>query len=658
MPKKRKQKDDDDDVYEVEDIVADAYDKKTKEKLYLIKWKGYSDDDNTWEKASDLNCPRIMARYRKRVARKKEAKAKLKQLQDSKNLRHQEKPARKSKTQPPPSKVWKQTVKESSSDSSRGKSKARRRLSLKVTIPLGGLKNGGSSVDSARAEDNTSPLLCHESHDVHLCGTLLSAGNSPLQNDITALPNIEMLPLWETTSADTPVAVNFYDYSNETFSKVSIEAAESNISKGSPIPVDSSFHLTLSPSLSVSSVASLATTGTTSDIDVVDPFDPATVSEGLTNCSADFRCDDGNKSPTMVSITPPHVSPIRGLEVPAVGNASSTPIPTRFRMTSQRVQRHPCTAVDYSALAKGFCNGLASAIKKRNNHLVQPYALRARDYQQELREWCASLNAKCKEKEAMIFVENNYDECPIPKDFEYICTNSYGKGVPNPADHEPVTYCSCQKCGNGDFGCCPMQLESEFAYFTNGRVRVSPGMPIYECNSACSCGPDCCNRVVQKLRSIPLCIFRTGDAKGWGVKAVSEIKKNSFVCEYTGEVIMFDEAERRGAVANAKGLTYLFDLDFHSEDDSCMFSIDASKCGNISHFFNHSCDPNLAVYSVWIDFIDPRLPRIAFFAKRTIHEGEELTFDYQISYNSSFSYEQFSRVKCLCGSKNCQKYLM
>ena len=28
MPKKRKQKDDDDDVYEVEDIVADAYDKK------------------------------------------------------------------------------------------------------------------------------------------------------------------------------------------------------------------------------------------------------------------------------------------------------------------------------------------------------------------------------------------------------------------------------------------------------------------------------------------------------------------------------------------------------------------------------------------------------------------------------------------------------
>jgi len=565
---------------------------QAKEKLYLIKWKGYSDDDNTWEKASDLNCPRIMNRYRRRVYRKK-AKAKVQQLQDSKNLRHQEKPACKSKAITIPGKVQKQAVKEPSSDNSRGKSKAQRKLSLKVTIPLGGLKYE-SSVDSV---EDMSPLLCHESHNVHLSGRL----SAPLQirNDIAALP--EMLPPWETTSADTPVAVNFYDYSCEKFSKgetlyktyettpsvVSIEAAESNISKGSPVPVDNSFHLTLSPSLSVSSVASLATTGTTSDIDVVDPFDPATVNEGLSNFSADFHCNEGNKSPTVVSITPPHVSPIRSLEVPAVDNGCSTPIPPRFRMTSQRVQRHPCTSVDYSTLAKGFCNGLTSAVKN-NNHLVQPYSLRARDYQQELREWCTSLNAKCKGKEAMIFVENNYDELPIPKDFDYICTSSYGKGVPNPAEHEPVTYCSCQKCGTGDFGCCPMQLESEFAYFTNGRVKVSPGMPIYECNSACSCGPECCNRVVQKLRSIPLCIFRTGDDKGWGVKAVSEIKKNSFVCEYTGEVIMFDEAERRGAVANAKGLTYLFDLDFHSEDDSCLFSIDASKYGNISHFFNHS----------------------------------------------------------------------
>ena len=43
------------------------------------------------------------------------------------------------------------------------------------------------------------------------------------------------------------------------------------------------------------------------------------------------------------------------------------------------------------------------------------------------------------------------------------------------------------------------------------------------------------------------------------------------------------------------------------------------------------CDPNLVVYGVWIDTLDPRLPRIALFACRDIAAGEELTFDYQMT---------------------------
>uniref|UniRef100_A0A8D0PTA6 SUV39H1 histone lysine methyltransferase n=1 Tax=Sus scrofa TaxID=9823 RepID=A0A8D0PTA6_PIG len=42
------------------------------------------------------------------------------------------------------------------------------------------------------------------------------------------------------------------------------------------------------------------------------------------------------------------------------------------------------------------------------------------------------------------------------------------------------------------------------------------------------------------------------------------------------------------------------------------------------------CDPNLQVYNVFIDNLDERLPRIAFFATRTIRAGEELTFDYNM----------------------------
>ena len=43
------------------------------------------------------------------------------------------------------------------------------------------------------------------------------------------------------------------------------------------------------------------------------------------------------------------------------------------------------------------------------------------------------------------------------------------------------------------------------------------------------------------------------------------------------------------------------------------------------------CDPNLAVFAILADCMDPNLPRLALFAQRDIHTGEELTFDYASS---------------------------
>jgi histone-lysine N-methyltransferase SUV39H len=40
------------------------------------------------------------------------------------------------------------------------------------------------------------------------------------------------------------------------------------------------------------------------------------------------------------------------------------------------------------------------------------------------------------------------------------------------------------------------------------------------------------------------------------------------------------------------------------------------------------CDPNLVVYNVWINCLDPDLPKLALFAVRDIKKGEEITFDY------------------------------
>ena len=42
-----------------------------------------------------------------------------------------------------------------------------------------------------------------------------------------------------------------------------------------------------------------------------------------------------------------------------------------------------------------------------------------------------------------------------------------------------------------------------------------------------------------------------------------------------------------------------------------------------------SCDPNLSIFNLWIDCLDPNLPRLCLYANRDIAKYEQLTFDYR-----------------------------
>ena len=258
---------------------------------------------------------------------------------------------------------------------------------------------------------------------------------------------------------------------------------------------------------------------------------------------------------------------------------------------------------------------------------------------------------------AVIKVVNTVDlDTPSPK-FSFI--NHYislDESVFIPDD--PLVGCSCTTCNRGK--CCN-NLDAGGSAYSKGILKVNLGTPIYECNKKCLCGPDCENRVLQHGRKVPIAIFKTHNGCGWGVRALSNIKKGEFVTEYVGEIITTEEAERRGRRYDKEGSTYLSDLDFN-EKDNFPYTVDAAFFGNESHFINHSCSPNLEVYAVWVNCLDPNIPLLGLYACKNIKKGEELTFDYLCQpLNSSVRNSENSSNKvqamCKCGAQNCRKFL-
>ncbi|XP_054711420.1 histone-lysine N-methyltransferase SUV39H2-like [Uloborus diversus] len=283
-------------------------------------------------------------------------------------------------------------------------------------------------------------------------------------------------------------------------------------------------------------------------------------------------------------------------------------------------------------------------------------------------EWEEEINSNV-DPSSYIKVENNVDLEFPPFEFKFISDYTSTSATLN---QDPVAFCKCTDCLENQDDCCPNDSEGYFAYNKNRRLKLQPGYPIFECNKFCSCDHTCINRVVQYGSKIKFSIFKTANGCGWGLKTLQAIEKGEFVLEYIGEIITSEDAEARGYIYDYVGRSYLFDLDYGTEN--CAYTVDAGHVGNAAHFINHSCDPNLHVFAVWINNPDPNLPRLAFFARRRIKRFEELTFDYKMVNNrekswkimedslledpsSSLSEEGVSRIECKCNSRNCRKYL-
>ncbi|KAI9296823.1 SET domain-containing protein [Neoconidiobolus thromboides FSU 785] len=275
-----------------------------------------------------------------------------------------------------------------------------------------------------------------------------------------------------------------------------------------------------------------------------------------------------------------------------------------------------------------------------------------------------------KDEGPIITVINEIDDVGPPIDFDYINESVPMCEIP---DKHYITgnLCKCKKaCTIGKGGVCPCIKHNGgfIPYSDTGLLVLKPHMSIYECSSKCSCDDRCQFKVVQKGRKADVQIYKT-EKKGWGVRALERIPKGSFICEYVGEIITTKEADKRAEKCEETGLNYLFNLDgeFGSVEET-EYVIDGQYKGNLSHFFNHSCDPTLKVHPVFIENKYIGLHRLAFFANKDIDPLEELSIDYtggidhnlknqennkKVKYDNS---ESNLKHKCHCGAANCKGY--
>ncbi|XP_068207015.1 histone-lysine N-methyltransferase SETD1 [Palaemon carinicauda] len=124
----------------------------------------------------------------------------------------------------------------------------------------------------------------------------------------------------------------------------------------------------------------------------------------------------------------------------------------------------------------------------------------------------------------------------------------------------------------------------------------------------------------------------------WGLFAMEAIGSDEMVIEYVGQSIRPIIADLREIQYEKIGIgsSYLFRIDMDS-------IIDATKCGNLARFINHSCNPNCYAKIITVE----TQKKIVIYSKQPIACGEEITYDYK------FPIEE-EKIVCLCGAAQCK----
>jgi SET domain-containing protein len=133
---------------------------------------------------------------------------------------------------------------------------------------------------------------------------------------------------------------------------------------------------------------------------------------------------------------------------------------------------------------------------------------------------------------------------------------------------------------------------------------------------------------------------RRSSIHGLGVYVVESIRAGETIVEIVGERICSAESDRRYQEKDTEdGHTFMFYVD----EDTV---VDCGVNGNVSRYINHSCEPNC-------ESVDDA-GRIFLEALRDIEVGEELVYDYRLTWESSDDPEDLKVYLCRCGSASCR----
>lgn len=134
-------------------------------------------------------------------------------------------------------------------------------------------------------------------------------------------------------------------------------------------------------------------------------------------------------------------------------------------------------------------------------------------------------------------------------------------------------------------------------------------------------------------------VVRRSGIHGRGVFATTDLEPGERLMSYRGEVIDWDEANRRYQEAGETGHTFFFDIG----DDRV---IDGGVGGNSARWINHGCVPNVEA--------TVRGTTVDFHALRPIAPGAELLLDYRLVVDPEMSQQEQDAFVCRCSAESCR----